>query len=88
MAPSIGALRQPSHARCNVRIMQIFERRAEEESATHGCPALAGEQPKVNATASKSRGAKGEAGPKGCTCTSLYEHRLLEPFPCRKRARE
>ena len=37
---------------------------------------------------SKSRCTKGEAGPEGCTCTSLYEHRLLEPFPLRKRAQQ
>ncbi len=67
---------------------QAFERRAQEQSTEHGCPATAREQPKADATVSKSRGTKGEAGPEGCTCTSLYEHRLLEPFPHRKRARQ
>jgi hypothetical protein len=67
---------------------QAFERRAEEQSTEHGCPATTRERPKVDTTVSKSRGTKGEAGPDGCTCTSLYEHRLLEPFPHRKRARQ
>ena len=69
----------------DVMYHQAFERRAQEQSTEHGCPATTREQA---TPVSKSRGTKGEAGPDGCTCTSLYEHKLLEPFPHRKRARQ
>ena len=67
---------------------QAFERRAQEQSTEYGCPAMTKDAEGGRGRVSKSRCSKGEAGPDGCTCTSLYEHRLLEPFPLRKRAQQ
>ena len=58
------------------------------DSATrHGCPAV---EARLEGQLGREWDTKGLPGPAGCTCASLYEHRLLQSFPKRnerKRAR-
>jgi hypothetical protein len=89
LLPLLARLAACADVRPELRQLFGFERRARDEAAPngHGCPAV---EARLEGQLGREWDTKGLPGPAGCTCASLYEHRLLQPFPKRnerKRAR-